>query len=159
MMAAMIIGLGISIVGTVMQVDAANKAAAAQERALNAQMKAEHAREQAMRLDAQRKKREQVRQGILARSQALATGTNQGAQFGSALPGVYGQIGGQQAFNMAGISGQEALGAEVFAANREVFAARKDEARAGAQSALGSGISSLGGAFGKSLGGIGRLGG
>lgn len=157
--AAMILGLGVSIFGTVMQMDAAQKAAAAQKKALQFQMQAEASREQASKLDAMRRKREAIRQGIIQRSQALSTGTNQGAQYGTALPGAYGQIGGQTAFNIAGITGQQMLAGDVFAANRGVFRARKDEADAGAQSALGAGISSLGGALGKSLGSIGKLGG
>ena len=156
-MAAMVIGLGISIFGTIMQMQAAQKAAAAQKRALMAQQKAEASREQAMRLDAQRKKRETIRQAIVQRSQALAAGTNQGAQYGTALPGAYGQIQGQAAAQFGAIGVQESIGAEIFSQNRQVLSARKEEAAAGAQAALGSGISSLGGAIGKGLGAIGRM--
>ena len=154
---ALVIGLGVSIFGTIMQVTAAQKAAAAQQKALSAQQRAEASREQAMRLDATRKKREQVRQSIIQRSQALSTGTAQGAQYGTALPGAYGQIGATAASNFGSIGVQESIGAEIFSQNRQVFSARKEEAAAGAQSALGSGISSLGGAIGRGLGGIGRL--
>jgi len=157
MMAAAVIGIGISIVGTIMQMQAAQKAAAAQKKALMAQQQAEASREQAMRLDAQRKKREQIRQAILARSQALSTGTQQGAQYGTALPGAYGQIGSNAASNFGAISSQQSIGAEIFASNRTALQARKEEADAGAMSALGGGISSLGGAVGRGLGSIGRL--
>lgn len=155
--AAMIVGLGISIFGTIMQVEAANKAAAAQKKALALQQKSEAAREQAMRLDAKRRQREAIRQSIIARSQALSAGTNQGAQYGTALPGAYGQISGQLGNEVSGIAGQAVLGAEIFKNNRGVLSARKEEADAGAMSALGGGISSLGGAVGRSLGAIGRM--
>jgi hypothetical protein len=156
-MAAMVIGLGISIVGTIMQMQAAQKAAAAQQKALAAQQRAEASREQAMRIDAQRKKRETIRQSIIQRSQALSAGTNQGAQYGTALPGAYGQIQGNAAAQYGTIGVQESIGAEIFAQNRQVLSARKEEAAAGAQAALGSGISSLGGAVGRGLGSIGRM--
>lgn len=157
-MAGMIIGLGASIAGGVLQLDAAQKAARAQEKALTLQQQAEASREQASKLDAQRRKRELVREQIIQRSQALSTATNQNAQYGTALPGAYGQIGGQTAFNIAGVTGQQLLAGDVFSYNRQIGAARKEEARAGAQSALGAGISSIGGSIGRSLGSIGRLG-
>ncbi len=153
----MVIGLGISIFGTIMQVQAQQKAAAAQQRALAQQQRAETIREQAMRLDAQRKKRDIIRQGIIARSQALSTAGQQGAQYGTALPGAYGQIQGQTAFNYGGVNASERLGSEMFATNRAMLSARKDEAAAGGEASLGAGISSLGGAIGRGLGGIGRI--
>lgn len=156
--AALIGGLAISIVGTVLQVNAQQKAAEAQQKALQAQSQAEASREQAMNLDAQRKKREAVRLSIIQRSQALSAGTNQSAQYGTALPGAYGQIGSNAGRSVSDISGQAALGGDIFASNRVALSARRDEASAGAQAALGSGISSLGGAIGKSLGSIGKLG-
>ncbi len=157
--AALIIGLGVSIVGTVMQVKAQQDAARAQKAALHFQQQAEEARQEAARLDAQRKKREVIRQSIIARSQALSGATNQGAQYGTALPGAYGQIQGLAGTNYSGIT--SALGSSAFVAdaNRQALNENKNAAQAGADAALGAGISSLGGAIGRSLGGIGKLGG
>lgn len=157
-MAGMILGLGSSIAGGIMQIDASQKAARAQEKALQLQQQSEATREQASRLDAQRRKREMIREQIIARSQAQSTATNQNAQYGTALEGAYGQIGAQTSFNISGVEGQRLLAADIFGYNRQIGEARKEEARAGAQSALGAGISSIGGALGRSLGSIGRLG-
>lgn len=155
--AGLIGGLVFGVIGTVMQVAAAQKAAKAQKAALAAQQRAETIRERAMEIDATRRRREQIRQGIIQRAQAQSAAVQQGAEHGTALPGAYSQIAGQTNYAVQGINSQETLGHELFATNRQVLQARKDEADAGAQSALGAGISSLGGAFGRSMGSLGRL--
>src|SRR6185295_8986447 len=85
---ALIGGLALAGVGTGAQVYGAVRANEAQKHEIEAQQKAEGMREQSMKLDAQRKQREMIRQGILARSQALSQGANQGAQFSSGVMGA-----------------------------------------------------------------------
>jgi hypothetical protein len=157
-MAVGAIGLALSAIGIGVQLFGANEAKEAQEKAIAAQARSENTRERAAEIDANRKRREYIRQSIIAKSNATAAGTAQNAQFGSALPGAYGQIGGQTAFQVGGINLQEGLAKEQFANNRDLLSARRDEANAGFLTAVGGGIGSLGGAIGKNLPAIGRLG-
>jgi hypothetical protein len=48
----------------------------------------------------QRQQLQQVRNAQMARAQAKAAGVNQGAQYGSALPGAYGGISGSEVSNL-----------------------------------------------------------
>jgi hypothetical protein len=156
---ALIGGLALSAAGTGIQFAASQEAASAQQKAVHAEQQAEEARKVQMNLEASRQKRQIIRQGLLARAQATATATNQGAQFGSALPGALGAITGQTGYNYQGVSAQQSVGNYLFAQNQDIFAARRQEAAAGELGAIGGGLSSLGGAFTKNLGPISRIGG
>lgn len=85
----------------------------------DATQQAEKAREQQMNLDVQRKRREAMRQAILARSVALNNATNQNAQFGSGVAGGIAQITGAETRNITGLNQDQKLGAQVFDANRQ----------------------------------------
>src|SRR6266550_5996696 len=111
---ALIGGLALSGLGVGAQVFGAVHAAEAQKEEIQAQQKSEAVRENSMKLDAQRKRREMVRQGILARSQALAQGTAQGAQFGSGLAGAEAGITEQTAYNVLGVNEQQQAGSAIF---------------------------------------------
>ena len=138
------LALAATAVGTVTQVNAANQAAKASQRA-------EKLRERQMELESNRQRRQIVRNMIRARSQALATTTAQGASGGSGLSGAYGQIGQQGGENLVGVNQAQQIGAGIFKANRDI---------AGAESlaAFGGGLSSLGGAIFSNAEGIGRIG-
>lgn len=157
MIEMLIAGLAVSAAGALMQSSAADKAAEAQKQIYGEQQKQETVREQSAELDARRRRREIIRQGIIARSQALATGTSQGAQFGSAMPGAMGQITGQQNWSLQGVDQSLAFGKEIFASNRNILAHRKTEAAAGANMALGQGISSFGGKMSSSAVSFGNV--
>lgn len=154
---ALIGGLALSAVGTATQMSAAQDAERAQNTVINNQQKSEATRQQAMLLDADRRKREIVRQGIIARSHALATGINQGVTGGSALPGTYGQISGEEGVNLLGVNNAVSFGTDIFQANQGVLQGRRAEAAAGTKSAIGSGISSLGSKLGSLTGQIGNI--
>jgi hypothetical protein len=154
---ALIGGLALGAVGAVMQYQGQRRQAEAQERGIRAQQRAEASRQRQMEIESQRRRREIIRQGVLARSQATAAAVSSGAQFGSGLPGALGGITNQQAFNTQGVESASQIGGDIFAANQQTLSARRDEARAGGQIAMGSGISSLGGAVSRGLGAIGRL--
>ena len=154
---ALIGSLALTAVGTGLQVSAASKAADAQEAQVKAQERAEAARKQALEVETNRKRREFIRNSIVARSQALSQGVSRGVQDSSVLEGAFGQIAGQTAFNVAGANLQEGFGNELFAASAEGLQGKRQEAQAGAQSALGGGISSLGGAVGRNIGPVNRL--
>lgn len=126
--------MGLSVIGGVISAVGAMKQA-------KASAKAESLREKMMGLEAMRKRRELVREGIVARAQATSSATAQGAGEGTALKGGLAQISGQQNRNVLASKQDEELGHGVFAANRQY-------ARAGGMIAMGQGISNLGSAFG-----------
>lgn len=152
------IGVAASVAGTVGGFYASQQQASAQKKALAAQAEAERQRQIAMNLDAQRKKREIARQAQAARAQALAVTNAQGASQGSGLEGAYGAISGQTGVNALGVSQNQEIGNNIFAANRAVGAAQMDAADAQGMGAMFSGISSLGGALVKNSGTIGKIG-
>lgn len=155
--AALVGGLALSAVGTMQQMSAAQDAENAQRGIIANQQKAESARQQSMLLDADRRKREMVRQGIIARSQALTVGTSQGASFGSALPGAMGQINSELGFNYQGVNNAVSLGTDIFNANQGVLQGRIAEAAAGTKSATGAGLSSFGSKLASVTGQIGNI--
>ncbi len=130
-------GVGTSIIGGIMQT--------------GAQKRAEDAREKQMNLDAARQRREVARNAIIARSVALSNATNQGASQGSGLPGGYGQISGEAGRQTVAIDQNQAIGSDLFAANRAYYSAS-------GITGFGSGLSSLGGAIMNNAGTINRLG-
>lgn len=129
-----------SIFGSVLGAIGQMKQAKAMERA-------EQARQKQMNLDVQRKRRDALRQSMLARATALANATSQGAEFGSGLQGGYGQIGGDLRRNNVALNQDQQLGNKVFAANRAY-------ASAGQMVALGQGITNASDSFGKMFGSI-----
>ena len=149
--------LALSAGGTYMQMEGAKKSAAANKEAVAAQQRAEDARKAQMELDAQRRSREIVRQQQRARSLALTSTTGQGAQFGSALGGSYGQIAGQTGVNLTGVGQNLLIGRDIFAANADLNRAKMSMADAQAYSAFGSGLSSFGGALVRNMGPMSNL--
>jgi hypothetical protein len=134
---ALAISAAATLVGTGVQVAGMAKQEAAQE-------KAEKAREQQMNLDMQRKRRETMRQAVLARSTALTNASTQGAQSSSGLQGGLAQITGNEYRNIGALGQDQQLGKEVFAANRDY--------------AFGQMISGFGSAISSSASAMGRLG-
>lgn len=153
------LGLALSIAGGFMKTQAAREQQQAQEQLIAVQQRQEGIREQALTLDAQRRRRQAIRQSMIQRAQALTTATSQGASQGSALGGSYGQIAGELNFAMEGINQQEAFGHQMFSANRDALVARRAMAASETQSTTGSGLSSLGGTLISNLGPISRMGG
>lgn len=141
------IGVAASVAGTFMQMSAASKQAKAQKEATRAEMAAEENRRRAMELDAQRKKRETIRDTQVARAQAIAAGTNQGASESSAVLGGVAQIQGSGNDQFQGINNAREFGSAIFSNNQAKLAADLKYASAGAAGSIGRGISSLGGAL------------
>jgi len=150
-----------TVAGTAIAYQGQRAQAKAQKQALAIQMQQEETRRQAMNLDANRKKREVLRQQQLLRAQALATAANQGAggPGSSGIEGAIGQIQGQSGVNQLGINQQQELGNTMFDQNQQITAAGIRAANAGGMVALGTGLSSLGGAVIRNAGTIGRIGG
>ena len=99
--------------------------------------KAEKLRKRQMNLEAMRKKRELIREGVMARAQALSAATAQGGAESSGLAGGYGQITGQVNRNVLATNQDQQLGNRMFKANAQY-------ARGGMISSVGQGISSVG---------------
>ncbi len=125
--------MGLSVVGGIVSAMGSMKQAAASA-------KAEKLRERMMGLEAMRKRREIIREGVVARATATSNATAQGAGEGSALKGGIAQITGQTNRNTLASRQDEKLGHGVFSANASY-------AKAGGMIALGQGLSSLGSAF------------
>lgn len=147
------IGTGISLVSGIMGGMAQSQMVAEQAAAST---KAENAREQQMRLDSHRQRRQAVREGLMARSMSLTAGVSQGAQYGSGVAAGLGQAVSGAAENVQAISSNETLGGRVFQANREYYEA---SSRGQAAVSMWQGIGSIGGAISSNSGAIGRLGG
>ena len=126
--------MGLSVIGGVISAIGSMKQA-------KASAKAEKLRERMMGLEALRKRREIVREGVVARAQATSNAVAQGAGEGSGLQGGIAQITGRQNRNTLASTQDEEIGHKVFKANRQY-------AKAGGLISLGQGISSLGSAFG-----------
>jgi len=114
--------------------------------------KAEKLRQRQMQLEANRARREQIRQAQVNRAKATAAAWNSGAEASSALVGGQSQASTTAARNAQAISQDESFGNRIFKANAQV-------AKGGMVSALGQGLSSLGGAVSGMSGTISSLGG
>ena len=123
-----------ALIGTAIQAFGAMKQAKASK-------KAEALRERQMNLEAMRKKREMVREGVAARSQALSNATAQGAAEGSGLQGGIAQVTAQQNRNVQAVNQDTEIGAGIFKANRQY-------ASGGMLVSLGSGVKDLGASIG-----------
>jgi hypothetical protein len=99
--------------------------------------KAEKLRKRQMNLEAMRKKREIIREGVMARAQALSAATAQGGAESSGLAGGYGQITGQVNRNLLATTQDQKLGNKMFKANQQY-------AQGGMISSVGSGVASVG---------------
>lgn len=82
--------------------------------------RAERLRERQMNLQAQRERRDAIRQAMAARATALATATTQGASAAgsSALGGAYGQIQGEAGRQVLAVNQNQEIGKGIFKANR-----------------------------------------
>lgn len=104
-----------------------------------------------MNLDALRRKRQVIREAQLARSQALANATAQGAQEGSGLQGGLAQVESQKNDSILGIDQNLELGTEIFKQN-------KIQRQGQSQANIGSALQSVGGAVMQNRGAIERVG-
>lgn len=146
------IGLAVSAVGSYVSYRSQKRMIEEQTRSSTA---AENAREQQMRLDAQRRRRQAVRESLAARSMALSIGTAQGAGGSSSLATATGGAIAQGQENQMTINASEEIGGRIFQANRDYFSATQ---RGQSAMALGQGISSLGGALVNNAETINRVG-
>lgn len=151
------VGLGLAAGGAALSYSASKDTAAAQQGIAQQEMKADKQRQQAMELDAQRRMRENVRNMQRAHSTALSNATSQNAQFGSGLPGGYGQISGYGGTEQLGISQNLQIGENLFGINQQINMYKMAISGYQSTAALGSGLSSLGGAMIQGAGTMGNI--
>lgn len=125
--------MGFAVLGGVMSAVGSMKQA-------KASAKAEKLRSRMMQLEAMRKRRELIREGVVANATAKSNATAQGAGEGSALQGGIAQITNQQNRNVLASRQDEELGKGVFKANAAY-------AKAGGLISIGQGLSQLSSAF------------
>lgn len=138
------------------------------EKAIDAQVKAEGIRNQQMNLDAERQKRSIVRASVAAQAQANVSLTRSGASGpgSSAVGGIYANTAGQENVNLLGVDQNQQAGQAIFGAHFEQLAAYRSAAAHGytppAQSfagdaSMGSGLSTFGSVLGKSSDTLGKF--
>ena len=109
-----------------------------------ASIKAEEARRRQMELESFRRRREVVRQGLIAKSRSLSNATSQGAAYSTGLQGGQAQIEGLTNQGLASNEQNLSVGRELFESNVAQFKAQ-----------TGYNIASSNADFGKSLFGAG----
>jgi hypothetical protein len=128
------IGLGISAVSAGAQYSANQQAAKASRRA-------ERLREQQMKLDAQRKRRETIRQALAATSLATARSVGQGVGEGSSVFfGAYGQTMGELGRQINYTNVSEQIGGQLFDANADYASAVSAASTFNALGNIGTGL-------------------
>jgi hypothetical protein len=111
-----------------------------------------------MEVTSRRQQTQNLRSQQMARSMALNTATNQGAQFGSGLQGAYGSISGQSNVNAQSISQNLQLGEKMFDLSDQETASKMYRAQDQAAAASDAAMGKLIGGLGSSLGDLGKLG-
>ncbi len=153
------VGLGISIFGGMSSAAVSKQQAqvsgqiAGDEQQINVQ------RQQQMQLEARRSQLQNFRNTQRLRAQSTAAAVNQGAQFGSGLPGGQAGIQDQSLENSRGIYQGMAISNNIFDINSDISGKKQQLASLGGQAAADQGLASLGGALVKSapiIGGFGK---
>lgn len=151
-------GLALSAAGTALNYSAGKSQAQAQEQALAGQQQAEQLRQQQMNLDAERRKREVIRQSIAARSASVTAANSSGAMLGSGLPGAIGGVSGRSGTDMLAINQNQDIGNTMFGVNQNILGAYRSAAGYGEMAALGSGLTTMGNGILRNEGTISKVG-
>lgn len=143
------VGVGLQVAGFAKQQSAMKQQANFNQQVLQDQQAQEAVRQQAVTLDAQRRRRSIVRQGIQAQAVATSRATNQGvADPGSSIVnGSMGTIAGQTDRNLQSINQSQLLSNDMFGLNADITQNKVGASRAGSSAAAGAGLMSLGGAL------------
>lgn len=159
MAGAGIASAGLQIAGAMQSSAGAQLAAEGAQEQAEAQLRAERVRKKQMLIDFRRARRDAIRQGIVARSQALTAATAQGVTLddSSAVTGASG-VTTQTGRTILAQQQNKKLGNKLFAANFDYYKAGEKVAAGQGQIAAGQGISSLGSALGSSIGPLSKLG-
>lgn len=151
------IGLGIKAIGTGIGLFGDSEANKANQDLLKAQSDAENVRFQQMKNDAERKRRQDIRNGIIREHQAVSNATLQGASESTGAYGAYGQVNQETGWDVGGVNTAEHYGTQIHTANLAALQAKSELADAQEIKGIGEGISSLGGAVLSNMGSIKAL--
>lgn len=151
------LGMGMSLLGGIMNIGSSREMAESQMREAMLQRQIQEQNHKSMMLEARRKSLEILRTQQRAQSIALQSATNQGAAFGSGLQGGYGQISGQTATNLAGVNQNLQIGENVYQLNDQISREKIHQAQLGGQMAMNQGIMSLGGSVMNTAGPLGNM--
>lgn len=142
-----LLGLGLSIFGTVGSMNAAGEQNKEQQKQIGLQQQLEGQRHQQMVLNSERQSMEAFRTQQRMRAMGLEAATQQGAAQGSGLQGAYGQVRGQSGVNQLGISQNEQIGENMFGINSQISSNKISMAETQQKSQMYGGISSIGGSI------------
>jgi hypothetical protein len=148
---AAVISAGAAVAGAATAAYGAVQNASAQKEMSQASQRAEDARRKQAQLQAAREQRKIFRDAQAANAVGRANITNAGAQYGTALPGLYGQTAGaldQQSTDLA----------QNLEQGMNIFDANADYSRASGRAATAAGMTSLGKDIFTSAEKIGRVG-
>jgi hypothetical protein len=115
-------------------------------------------RRTAMEVTSRRQSMQNTRQAQYARSMALSTTTNQGAQFGSGLGGAIGSIFGQANTNQQSINQNLQLGEQMFNLTDQLDAEKRYLSKEQSNAASDQAMAKMVGGIGGSLGDLGKFG-
>lgn len=130
----------------------AQQFANAQQQEIDLQQQQVKFQQQQVQLDYARQQRQLIRNSIIARANTRTVATAQGAQLGTAVPGAYGQIGGEMGGNAVALSQNFNLGQQRFGNEYGMLNAYRMAASGNTMMYGGMGMSSLGGALMHSAG-------
>ena len=150
-------GVGLSLFGSMQQAKIAKEEAMVSKEVAQADMDVNQQKYTMEQLNTQRMQLENIRNAQRARSVAQTTAVSQGAQFGTALPGAYGQISGQEGTNFLRTSENQQIGTAVFGLDQFADTLKMRMADLGGKMADAQGLTAIGGAVSKSAGPLGNL--
>lgn len=150
-------GLGMSLFGSDKAVGVAKQEAGVSSEIAGLEGQVNAQRQQQMVLQSNRQQLQTIRQSQIARSMALTSATNQGAQFGTGLQGGLGQIQGDTDTNLLNNNQNLQIGQNIFGIDSQISQKRMQLAALGGNMASAQGYSALGGGIMKGAGAIGQL--
>jgi len=151
-------GLGMQLFGAFGASEDAHKAAyinkgiAGDEQQINEQKRLQ------MEMAARRDQLQVMRNAQRTGARATAAAANQGALFGSGYAGGQGQITSQEAFDEQGITGNLAIGENIFSINKDISGKKMQLSDVQADQATDTALMSLGGSVVTNAGTIGNIG-
>lgn len=138
-------GLGVSVYGQVQQ--SKDEKTAYGSRIAQAQLdeQVNSQRQRQMELTYNRNSLENLRKTQQTNAMALATSTNQGAQFGSGAAGGRAQVTSAGAFNQLGMNQNYQIGENIFGLDNQIDEQKINEAKAQSAANSAGGIAAIGG--------------
>lgn len=152
-----IAGLAGGIFTAVQGAGLAKQANEIQNQEIATQLQQDALRQQAMEASGRRQMLQNVRNAQMARSMALSTATNQGAQFSSGLQGALSSISGQANTNTANISENLQIGRQMFGLESQLAGEKQQMAMVQSEEATNQAVGGVFGSLSKAGGPLGNI--